>query len=614
MPRHYKPSAWSRLFGVFKRRVPPPSPRPRSVTLPDAPSTEPAQAEVEQGDSPIVATVAAGKGHEVDMGNVTVLRPAPSPAAKNSEERAQDLPSEHPERPQANEADEHPQAEENDHDQTGQAGRTRVGNGNKLLILETSSRSLVMGLKWMAIVVDQRRNPDAALSIARKARASFYAPGVKGVVGFGVPDAQAKERLSRFSRSAKDSAGQRRTAPVCAALLAASQAQNAVFALPLPTQDPNGLVWLLHVQAGRPVGSERIVTTDVALDLIEQEFTPILMDSTGQASAQLWSELPLPLQLRQVVKAKPYSIRDLAQLPVQPSMHLLPASYRAELAATVRRMPALVKFSAVAGALGFVGYSAYHQLIVVPGQKAELASRQRERLDQLDMAQQQLRARRNALMASLAPDVTLQPLRARLDELPLIVEGWALRTVNCNASLGASTGSAADPVAKAWDCAAEYEVANRERFAPYSRLVAMLPAWAQLRTAPPMKFSLAFQVQTPAAPVSLDTLPTVAEMDLGYVSQLQQHLKFLKDAVEIKFSGLTLEIPRGPDGAVIPLPPNFALPLRSPLVFTSPIAQLDAMLAALPPAADWRGLRLSVPSPERAQDITVSLTGVVYAK
>jgi hypothetical protein len=103
-------------------------------------------------------------------------------------------------------------------------------------------------------------------------------------------------------------------------------------------------------------------------------------------------------------------------------------------------------------------------------------------------------------------------------------------------------------------------------------------------------------------------------MDLGYVSQLQQHLKFLKDAVEIKFSGLTLEIPRGPDGAVVPLPPNFALPLRSPLVFTSPIAQLDAMLAALPPAADWRGLRLSVPSPERAQDITVSLTGAIYAK
>lgn len=601
MPRHYKPSVWSRLFGVFKRRVPPPSPRPRGVPLPQ--TMEPDQSEVEQGHSLIAATagtVAAGKDHEVDMGNVTVLRPAPAPAS----EHAQEVPSEQPA---------HPHTEEGDHDQAGHADHSRAASGNKLVILETSSRSLVLGLKWMAIVVDQRRNPDAALSIARKARATFYAPGVKGVVGFGVPDAQAKERLSRFSRSAKDSAGQRRSAPVCAALLAASQVQNAVFALPLPTEHPNGLVWLLHVQAGRPVGSERIVPTDEALELIEEEFTPILMDSTGQASAQLWTELPLPLHMRQVVKSKPYSIRDLAQLPAQPSMHLLPASYRAELAATVRRMPALVKFGAVAGAMGFVGYTAYHQLIVVPGQEAELAARQREQLDQLDMAQQQLRARRNALMASLAPDVSLQPLRARLDELPLIVEGWALRTVNCDATLG-TTGSAADSIAKAWDCAAEYEVANRERFAPYSRLVPMLPAWAQLRTAPPMKFSLAFKVQTPAAPVSLETLPTVAEMDLGYVSQLQQHLKFLKDAVEIKFSGLTLEIPRGPDGAVIPLPQNFALPLRSPLVFTSPVAQLDAMLAALPPAADWRGLRLSVPSPERAQDITVSLTGAIYAK
>jgi hypothetical protein len=549
--------------------------------------------------------VVAGKGHEDGLATVTVLHRTPAPAPAASAEPGQRTHSHLNDTP--DEADAPPERAQEGHANGGTSG-------NKLLILETPSRSLVLGLKWQAIVVDQRRNPDAALAIARKARATFYAPGVKGVVGYGVPDAQAKERLRRFSSAAKDSAGQRRTAPVCAALLAASQVQNAVFALPLPTQDSAGLVWLLHVQAGRPVGSERIVSTAVALELIEQEYAAVLMDSTGQASAQLWSELPLPVQLRSSVKIKPYSIRDLAQLPTQPLMHLLPASYRAELTATVRRMPVLVKFGAVAGALGFLGYSGYHQLIVAPKQQAEQAARQREQLDLLDMAQQQLRGRRNALMASLAPDSTLRPLRERLDELPLSVDGWALRAATCEANLGPSAGAATDPIAKAWECVADYEVANRERFASYARLVAMLPSWAQLRTAPPTKFSLAFQVQTPAAPVTLESLPTVAQMDMGYVSQLQQHLKFLKDAVEIKFLPLALEIPRGPDGAVIPLPANFVLPQRSSLVFTSPVAQLDAMLTALPPAADWRLLRLSVPSPERAQDITISLTGAIYAK
>ena len=133
-------------------------------------------------------------------------------------------------------------------------------------------------------------------------------------------------------------------------------------------------------------------------------------------------------------------------------------------------------------------------------------------------------------------------------------------------------------------------------------------------TAPPTRFSLGFEVQTPAATVSLESLPTIGEMDMGYVSQLQQHLKFLKDAVEIKFAPLAVEIPRGMDGAVIPVPADFVLPQRSSLVLTAPVAQLDAMLAALPSAADWRGLRLNVANAQRPQDITMSLTGAIYAK
>lgn len=583
MPRHYKPGVWSRLsrlLGIGQRQPP-----ATSGSTPATVQAVPAATGVDQLpamtlESEQALPMPAMTAHQ-EAGATSIE--APTVAA-------------------------HPLAREK--------SRSKSSAIAKLLILESPNRSLVMGLKWQAIVVDQRRNPDAALTLARNAKASWYAPGVSGVVGHGVPDAQAAQRLRRFAGGSKSkaTAGERRAQPVSAALLASSQANEGVFALSLPSEDPQGLVWMVLVKSGRPVGQERLVARREALALLAGEFFSAVQ---SESSAQIWTDLSMPAAPG--MRIKPYTIRDLAQLPIQESMYLLPASYRAEVLALWRRTPLLTKLIVLSLMVGMAGSNLADRMWVEPQRLAAQAAQEAVRLEQQAQALSLLSSRRDALLASLVQDLSLTSLRSRLNELPLLVRGWILRSVQCEVA-SVSSAAAASPspssqsAQKSWSCTAAYEIEDRDRFASYAQLMSLLPPWAQFDRAPPQRFSLSFTVQTTGQTVSIDSLPSVEQIDVGFVSDLQRHLRFLRESTDIKFTPMQIEMPRGADGAVIAAPQGFALPQRAALSITAPIAQLDQMLAALPPSPDWRSLRLSVQSHESAEDITLSLTGGLYAK
>lgn len=557
MPRHHKPSLWSRLLGASGRHVPAP---------------------------------AANRPIDSEHESTPVRSPQVGAAdASNSAARqviAQPLPQFTP-------------------DASAQpVGETDIRlMQKKLLVLETPNRSLVLGLKWQAIVIDQRKDPNAAWKIARNAKASFYAPGVKGVVGHGVPDAQARERLRKLSGKSR-SKSERTTAAFCAGLLAASQAQEGVFALTLPSEDPEGLVWLLWVQGGRPVGTERLLSVAQAQQALLSE------EAHVERTAMLWTDLDLPSPLS--TRIKPYSVRDLAQLPTSAAMQLLPVPMVPALSGLWQRMPKAGKALMVLGGAGYAGYLAVNALVWEPARLAELAAAEARNQEHLLQAQAELITRRNNLLSSLVTDSSIKPLRTRLDGLPLQLKGWALKSVLCE--VGTVSPAASGSATKDWRCRADYEIAVREQFGTYADITGLVPNWTTLKTTPAQQFALEFSMQSGGNSIRMESLPSLAQTDLGFVSELQRHLKVLRDVPEIKFTPLEIEMPRSLDGTVISAPAGFALPRRAGLTLTAPIAQLDAMLAALPPVVDWRTLRLVVQDPTQAQDITLSMTGGIYAK
>ena len=201
--------------------------------------------------------------------------------------------------------------------------------------------------------------------------------------------------------------------------------------------------------------------------------------------------------------------------------------------------------------------------------------------------------------------------RSRSNSL-IIAEGWALESVVCE--VGTVTPADQGRATKDWRCSADYEIAERERFGTYADITGLVPAWTTLKTMPAQYFALEFSMQSGGAAISMASLPTPAQMDLGFVSDLQRQLKVLRDAPEIKFTPVLIDMPRSLDGAVISAPAGFGMPQRAMLSLSAPIAQFDAILAALPAVVDWRSLRLVVQDPGRPQDITLSMTGGIYAK
>lgn len=460
------------------------------------------------------------------------------------------------------------------------AKRQRSAPAIALLENDTLTRTLALGLRWQAIVTTQRRGGRDAEVLAHVAGASHFVGAVKGLVGFGV--------LTKDATSLKAA---ERNAPLAAGLLAAQQSADGVFALTLPDQR----VWWVVLHGGRPTGAEELLTQAEVMQRLPQV----------EVGVPIWTDLTLPPTCRDAGRV--YSFLDLMQLPATPQARVVPVPPQVFWA----RIPRFWRLVGVGG-LALLGGSQAWEMWQSQRRDELLAQMQREAAQREAAALDELANTRRELLASLRLDRDVSTLRERINELPFQLHGWQLQSVVCEAAQQPTEGQ------KGWTCVASYGVQSTSGFMPFSSLARQVPDWAGLEMRPTRQFDLHFVGSTIATPLTDDTLPTVAQHMEGVVSTLQQHLVHLPDVNEIRFEPMPIAVPRGVDGAQIPLPDHFKVPKRAELILSARIAVLDGLMHRLPPGAiDWRELRIQVPtSPSAApsaEDITMTFKGAIYA-
>ncbi len=211
-------------------------------------------------------------------------------------------------------------------------------------------------------------------------------------------------------------------------------------------------------------------------------------------------------------------------------------------------------------------------------------------------------------MAAHGPLEVSRLLRS-VGELPVQVQGWALRRAQCDAQ------------ASGWNCAAVYARAHPQ--ATNRRLHAGLPAGWRVSFKPLDEATLAWHIASPPVPLARLMLPSALHVDTEIVAILQRlrpafSSVTLAPAIALTLPGPMSEPMPGPAGGdaadVTPLDPLPVLRRRT-LRLQGPLRSLALLPAAIAPAR-WSRLVLDVQPQHRptlvASTLVAELQGDLY--
>lgn len=457
----------------------------------------------------------------------------------------------------------------------GPAKGAGVGSGvdqaPALMLLASASgqRVLALGFRWRAVITSDSKKPDL-MREASKLRASHVvlAPFLMGLGRLAQPVAPG-EAASVFS---------------AAMLAAATVQQDAVFALSLP----DGRIWVCQTNAGRPSGQEELLASSVEASRRVAELRAL------QDHLQIWTDI------EDIADRRPYSFEDLMLPPPSPAARVEVVSKDSLL----RRLPPSVRMALGLGLVALVATEA-QQWWQDTKRLQEQRTAQALEAAKVEQSRALWQSQVSAYLAGQSLQVDLSALRASLDRVPVIWQGWRLQSAKC-------TSAALAQAAKKWSCTALYttpDVKLGQAFDANKQLT--VPTGFEADFIPTKEVHLRWVVQTPVIALSAQSLPDKQEHLIGTASLLQMNMAGLANPPELKFAPVDLVQPRHADGAPVLMPTDLRLPVKASITFKAPAAIADALTAGL--KADWQSLILT-PAGEKFSGVDIEWTGVVHAK
>lgn len=443
-----------------------------------------------------------------------------------------------------------------------------------LLTSDDGARSFALGLRWRAVVTSRSKSHDL-MQEAAKEQASHVAMA-PFLMGTGNLLSPPKDKSVSF---------------FAAAMVAAQNTQqsDALFALKLP----DGRVWLARISDAHPSGQEEILSE---LEAAQRIHSLRLID----VGLQVWTDI------EGIAKASPYSFNDLMVLPPPATARM----HQVHVQSFLHRMPTSARWIGglvIVGLLGMQGMDWWQNTQRIEIQQ-RLASQQTARVDEIRQAWQGQIA---ANLATRAAQVDLAPLRASIDKLPVILQGWRLQTAKCASDYKAQ--------AKTWHCTAVYNTPDIQlggKFDPNKQLAA--PSGFEIDYLPTKEIHLRWSIQTPATALTQSNLPDRASHLIGTASLLQMNLQGLHAAPEIKFSPIKLLQPQLADGTTAPMPSDLQLPQQAQINLKAPLSTADAVVPRI--SADWTALTLTPILPNAGTftgaqfGLDIEWMGILHAK
>lgn len=398
-----------------------------------------------------------------------------------------------------------------------------------LLDCPGASHQLAFGLRWLALIGSDV--PALARARGRRLRATHFIVGGSPatMAGFG------RLRSSWRIRGQGERARHRNRPPVqsAAQLYASLYPSGGYCLIPLP----GGRYWLAAAQDG------------VVLSQADRVFDS--RDDAAQAQARLREQRP-GLVEHDADAAWAALLR--AEIPGA-RMARLPSRW-AGVPFALRLFLTCLAVSALAPPL-WRAVSSY----VFPEQPAPRAS------EAVPTGQPNLYQSMLSATAAHGPLEVSRLLRS-VGELPVQVQGWALRRAQCDAQTSG------------WNCVAVYVRAHPQ--ATNLRLYARLPPGWQVSFKPMDEATLAWQIASPPVPLTALTLPTALHVDTELVAILQ--------GLRPAFSSMTLA-----PAIALSLPALLSTPTSAPMPATAGVDATNAALASPLPVLRRRALRLQGP-------------------